>query len=72
MSTQSYREAKERKKKKDRKSFLEHYIEAVMREMIRKTIDETLKDLFKGYCQRRRCNAFGRLHRRTFNLQLSS
>ena len=38
-----------RKKKKERKSFIEHYIEAVMREMIRKTIDETLRDLFRGF-----------------------
>jgi hypothetical protein len=43
------KEKLERKKKKDRKSFLEHYIEAIIRETIRKTIDETLRDLFKGF-----------------------
>ena len=49
MSTQSYRETKNKNSEKKRKSFIEHYIEAVMREMIRKTIDESLKELFKGF-----------------------
>lgn len=49
MSTKSYRETKNRKKKKDCKSAFEHYIEAVMRELIRKTIDETLRDFFRDF-----------------------